>query len=281
MARPSQFDDEGSESQLRSAFPKPTPAVKRLMIVYSILFAASVLFYTVSPGNFLSTLHALALDPQRWSTQAPWIPIWQLATYGFLHDVGNAWHIVSNLLVLYFFGSMLEREFGGSRFLLLYFASQLVGGLFFLIIELALGQPRYVIGASGACFGAMIAAAALWPRARVIMMVVPVSLRTMALIFVGIEVYSFLMTLHSIDDDPVAHSVHLGGALYGFVAARTGLVRWDPVRSLAQRRVQRAVASAEDDEKRMDQLLEKIHREGMASLSRGEREFLKRVSSRR
>jgi len=45
--------------------------------------------------------------------------------------------------------------------------------------------------------------------------------------------------------------------------------------------VEKAVENAAEDERRMDQLLEKIHREGMASLSKGEREFLKRVSSRR
>ena len=281
MARPSQFDDEGSEFEMRPAFPKPTLAVKRLMIVYAIVFVACVLFYTAAPANYGLALRALALDPQEWRAQAPFVPLWQIATYGFLHDIGNAWHIVSNLLVLYFFGSMVEREFGPRRFLLLYFASQLVGGLFFLVLELALGKPGYVIGASGACFGAMVAAAVLWPATRVILIVVPVSLRTVALIFVGIEVYSFLMTLHDLNDDPVAHSVHLGGAVYGFLAAWTGLVRWDPLRALAERRVSKAVENAAADEERMDKLLEKIHREGMASLSRSEREFLKRVSSRR
>ncbi len=41
------------------------------------------------------------------------------------------------------------------------------------------------------------------------------------------------------------------------------------------------VAREADDEVRMDRLLEKIHREGMASLSRAEKDFLKRMSSKR
>jgi hypothetical protein len=55
----------------------------------------------------------------------------------------------------------------------------------------------------------------------------------------------------------------------------------DPIAELESRREARAVASREDDERRLDALLERIHREGIGSLSARERDFLKRMSARR
>ena len=75
--------------------------------------------------------------------------------------------------------------------------------------------------------------------------------------------------------------VMLGGIVYGFLAVRTRLLFADPVTSLQRSRQIREVERHEDDDQKVDQLLEKIAKEGMSALSKREREFLKRVSSRR
>jgi len=283
MARPSYDDGDsgggsGSGMLMRPAYPSLTPVVKRLLIANVAVF---LVCFALPDALYAKVLHWLALDPVAWREGGLLVPLWQLATYGFLHSTTSLMHIVYNMLVLYFFGLMLEQELGPRRFLLTYFAAQLVGGLCFLALALPTGSDAVLLGASGACFGVMVAAATLWPRRPVILYFVPLTLRTMALIFVGIEVFSLLMILKGAPSDGISHVTHLGGIVYGFVAVLTGLVFWDPVRALAERRVTRAVEGAAADEQRMDQLLEKIHREGMGSLSRGEREFLKRVSSRR
>ncbi len=54
--------------------------------------------------------------------------------------------------------------------------------------------------------------------------------------------------------------------------------RW--LQRRTQRRLQREVENREFEERRMDQLLEKVQREGLTSLSDEERRFLKRVSDR-
>ncbi len=282
MARPSyddgEFGDRGARTLMRPSLPPLTPAVKWLLIAN---VAAWLVCFFLPESAYLWVSRWLMLAPQTWRDCAPLVPLWQLLSYGFLHDIGGAGHILMNMLTLYMFGLMLEQEFGARRFLITYFGAQLLGGLCFLALALATGSSMPLLGASGGCFGVLVASAMLWPRAPVILFIVPLTLRTMALIFVGIEVFSLLVILKGAPADGVSHLTHLGGAIYGFAAVRMGWIRWDPVRALAERRVTRAVEDAAADEQRMDQLLEKIHREGMASLSRGEREFLKRVSSRR
>ncbi|MBK7644024.1 MAG: rhomboid family intramembrane serine protease [Planctomycetes bacterium] len=283
MARPS-FDDGdfgGAGMQMRSVYPPLTPALKRLLIANGAIFLFSFLLSLGSEELYGQLLHWFGMDVGLWRENAPFVPVWQLLSYGFLHSTTNLMHIVMNMITLYFFGMMLEQELGARRFLITYFASQVLGGLFFLVLALATGIDSLMIGASGACFGVMVAAATLWPRRPVILYFVPLTLRTLALIFVGIEVFSFLLVLKGGGSDGVSHITHLGGIVYGYFAVRSGLVYWDPVGAWGERRATKAVESAAADDQRMDQLLEKIHREGMASLSKGEREFLKRVSSRR
>ena len=275
------FGDESPPPSVRMGFPVLTPAVKRLMLLNAGVFLVCFLAFFFWEAGYVWILHTLGLDPQSWRENAPLVPLWQLVSYGFLHSVRDPSHILFNMLTLYFFGVMLEREIGARRFVLTYLAAQVLGGVFFLVLALATGSEIPLIGASGACFGVMVAAATLWPRAQVLFIFIPLTLRTLALIFVGIEFYLFLMAFKGAPSDGVSHVTHLGGIVYGFVAVRTGLIRWDPVRAWGERRSAKAVESAAADEQRMDQLLEKIHKQGMSSLTSGEREFLKRVSSRR
>jgi membrane associated rhomboid family serine protease len=282
MARPSYDDgddgDRGSRMVMQPSLPRMPPALKALLIANAAVFLVCFLL----PDAALNwVLDWVALAPRTWRALAPFVPVWQLFSYGFLHDVTSPGHILMNMLVLYMFGLMLEQELGARRFLILYFAAQVLGGAAYLAIAFASGSSSPLLGASGGCLGVMVAAAALWPRRGAILIIFPLTLRTLALIFVFIEVFSLLVILKGAPSDGVAHVTHLAGALYGYAAVRLGWIRWDPVRALSERRVSKAVEDAAADEQRMDQLLEKIHREGMAALSRSEREFLKRVSSRR
>ncbi|MCL7975113.1 MAG: rhomboid family intramembrane serine protease, partial [marine benthic group bacterium] len=86
----------------------------------------------------------------------PWTPV----TYMFLH--GDFWHILFNMIVLFFFGPRLEATLGSRKFLGLYFASGLTAALFSGLTPHAL-----VVGASGAIYGLMIAYAGIWPTDRI------------------------------------------------------------------------------------------------------------------
>ena len=99
-----------------------TPVNKAILIVNAAVFGLQYLF------GYVLEVH-LALWPFG-SADAGLPPFrpWQLLTYGFLH--GNFMHILFNMFAVYMFGGPLEQLFGRSKFIVFWFASVLVCGLF-------------------------------------------------------------------------------------------------------------------------------------------------------
>lgn len=272
------YDDGPSMPQI--GFPRPTPVVRRLLILLAALHVATFLLYLVDESVYDRVTGPLQLDGTGWFASLPIVPLWELATYGLLHSPVDVMHLLGNLLTLYMFGTMLEEELGARRFAITYVASQVVGALVFLAAGWA-GMPSGpAIGASGACFGVMMAAATLFPDRRVTFIVVPLTMRWLAIIFVTITVFSALVQLKQ-GTSGTAHLIHLGGLLYGYVAVRSGLIRKDPVQAFEHRRAVKEVERAQSDEARVDDLLAKISREGIGSLTKGERDFLNKASARK
>jgi membrane associated rhomboid family serine protease len=283
--RPSWQEPPEPATSPQLALPRLTPMVRWLLFVnvgvFLINFVAYLLADTLFDSHtYQAVLRQLELDPVAWASHFPFVPIWQLATYGFLHSTDDAGHIVGNMLMLYFMGGMLEEIIGSRRFLLTYFAAQLAGALLFLAPALFGHITGPALGASGAVLGITVATATLRPRQTVFLIFIPITLRVMALGILGLTVFEWLLSMKH-GSDGVAHLVHLGGIAYGFFAVRSGWIYKDPVEAIDRRRAVHEVERASEDAARMDQLLAKIHREGMSSLSRSEKEFLKRVSGRR
>jgi membrane associated rhomboid family serine protease len=86
---------------------------------------------------------------------------YRLVTGAFLHDPSNPLHILFNMYILYWLGTMLEPVLGHVRFVALYFASLLAGSFGALVAA----PHSLTVGASGAVFGLM-AAAFVFQRAR-------------------------------------------------------------------------------------------------------------------
>lgn len=280
MAPTYRDNDFGAPQVSQLGLPRMTKVTRRLLIANALVALPYFLLWLADSEQCARLTRYLGLDPRLWASWSPFVPVWQLLTYGFLHTVTDITHLLFNMLGLYFFGTMLEERLGGRRFLLTYLAAQVVGGLAYLV-PLAFGyQSGPAIGASGAVLGLTVALATLYPRVRVIFVVFPVQMMWLALLVVGLDLYNFLITLKT-GSDGVAHLIHLGGAVYGFAAVKLGFIDKDPLEILERKRAVREVQREADDEVRMDRLLEKIHQEGMGSLSRSEKDFLKRMSSRR
>ena len=286
MSRPYRRPTDGWEDPAPSgmpqlALPRMTKAVRRLMIANGVVYAIAFAIFLASEETWVTIQQTLGLRPSAWIGAFPLVPLWQPITYGFLHSIGDPWHLINNLLVLYFFGTMLEEIVGTRRFVVAYFSAQLLGALFFLLPGVLQKSPIPAIGASGAVYGVMIAVATLRPLQRVILLFIPLTLRTLALIVIGVTVFSAALQWKQGGGGGTAHLVHLGGIAYGYLAVKLRWLYFDPFDALARARVRRDSERKESDQARVDALLDKIHREGMASLTSGEREFLKRVSSRR
>ena len=247
-----------------------------IFLLTEILFAGS---RSIGGGGIFTTLtDAFALSPGQWKGWFPFVPLWQLVTYAFLH--ADVMHVLMNMLLLYFLGTMLEAVIGSRRFLAFYLISVVVAGFAQLSLGLATGASGQILGASGGVLAVVCATATLRPTTRVIFILFPITLKTLALIYVGLDVYRLILEFKGAPSG-VASFAHLTGAAIGYFGVRRGWIWRDPVAKLAEVRERRAEESAVDDQRRLDELLDRIHREGIGSLSSREKAFLKRMSKSR
>ncbi|MFT5285569.1 MAG: membrane associated rhomboid family serine protease [Planctomycetota bacterium] len=252
-----------------------TPGVKKIMVICAAVFVLQLV--SGAFGGTVAFLHSFGIYPPNWDLLPP---VWQLLTYGFLHDPGSPSHILWNMLLLYFLGTSLEALVGTRRFLTFYVATVIISGTAQLIASLIAGWGAPVIGASGAVLGVVIAMATLRPKQTILFIFIPLTLKTMAFIVVGKDLLGLLMDMSNGGQGGTAHIVHLAGAAVGYLGVRLGWIWRDPMESITKRVEAHQVEAEADVRKRLDKLLGKISREGITSLSSAEKKFLKRASKR-
>lgn len=197
-------------------------AIKTLLIVMTAVFIAQTLvaMFIGDKGTIWINIW-LGLVPDG---VVKGLRVWQPFTYLFLH--GGLWHILLNLLVLWMFGCDVERAWGAKRFYQYFFICGVGAGLIDVIanlIPVAFGHQLSdvpTIGASGAIFGVLIAAAVMFPDRQVNLILPPVSIsmRVYVGVMVAVEFYSSLTS----PGDSIAHFCHLGGILIGYIYLRRG-----------------------------------------------------------
>ncbi|PIE50617.1 MAG: rhomboid family intramembrane serine protease [Flavobacteriales bacterium] len=134
----------------------------------------------------------------------------RLISSGFLH--ADWMHLFFNMLSLYFFQGIVITAFGKIGFLLIYFVSMILGGVFSLLIYKK--QPWYsAIGASGAVSGIIFSAISIAPN-EISVNFLPGWL--FGAVYFGYSVY---MMLNPKQWDNLGHAAHLGGAFFGLVYA--------------------------------------------------------------
>ena len=220
--------------------------------------------------------------------------VWQLLTFQFLH-VGP-WHLIFNLLALWFFGRPVEERLGVPSFLKLYFISGVAGGLLqaglgWLVRDHFGNTPTF--GASAGLCGLISAFVMLEPHAEIrVMGVLPIKAKHFLWISGGIALFFTLVPAGG----GYAHAAHLGGYLAGVAYMRWDANRpamnWNPLqgrrrkRQLVQAAAQvtrgRGVRAPEAAElppeefisKEVDPILDKISAQGIHSLTPRERQIL-------
>jgi rhomboid family protein len=225
---------------------------------------------------------------------------WQPLTSAFLHaDFG---HLFFNMLFLFFFGRDLEKRYGRNDFLWFYLLACYVGGLAYAVGGyFYTGAAVPAIGASSGVMGVVVLFALIYPRQQVyVFLMFPVEIWILAVLYVVGDLAGFLN--HS--SSGVANAAHLGGAAVGLLFRYYDL-RWTTLtrslrgrrRSAPRRRAQpdepsiikfqprRAPrkaappdAAPDSDKQRMDDILTRISRDGMESLSEKEKDFLAKMS---
>ncbi len=131
---------------------------------------------------------------------------WTIITYMFTHQ--DFFHLLANMLTLYFFGSFLNRITGVRTFLTVYLLGGIIAGIFVLLLAM---PPYYLtIGASGAVFALGGVLTVLTPQLKVFVFPIPAPLPLWVAIVGGF----LLMTLMP----NVSWQGHLGGLLFGLAA---------------------------------------------------------------
>lgn len=231
------------------------------------------------------------------------IQFWRFLTFQFLH--ANQWHLLLNMLGLWFVGNLVEEYLGRKRYLAFYLISGIAGAVCYLLLN-AVGygisqmgaSPDRVpgvlfndvytplVGASAGVFGVLMAAAYIAPTSTVyVMYVLPLQMRTAVYLFTGVALLNLIMGGSNAGGD----AAHIGGAIAGFYfIRRTYLLRdffqlvGGPARAVSRRASRGGAAAGRgataQREAEVDRILVKVRDEGTASLTETERRTLREAS---
>jgi len=204
--------------QFQMAVPL-TPVVKRLIIICSVVWIAGILILQNLVFQDDRIVDWFGLVPQRTLFHF-WV--WQTVTYMFLHST-SVFHILFNMLSLWWFGAELETRWGGRFFLAYYLICGVGAGLIYLagtaIYAMVTGRldPMItpLVGASGATYGLLLAYGLLFGERMIFfMMLFPMKAKYFTMIIGLVE----LVTLLDVSKgSKVANLAHLGGLVVGFL----------------------------------------------------------------
>lgn len=157
-----------------------------------------------------------AFLPEVWTT---FTQPWRLVTYMFLH--AGFMHLLFNMLWLWWLGRSVEQTIGPRSFSVIYFGAGIGGALLNVAVSQFLGV-NYVIGASGAVYGVMVAFAMLYPTMPIMLLLLPpIQARYLVAGLIAIDV------LLVGQGDGIARIVHLGGAGVGYLLMKSHKMGYD------------------------------------------------------
>ena len=219
--------------------------------------------------------------------------IWRLVTCAFCHDRTNVMHILFNMLMLYWFGTRLERMYGPREFLLFYLTAAVCGSLAYVALAFYTDSLTPAIGASGAVMGVMMLYVIFYPNETMLLFwFFPVPLWILLSVYVIYDLHPVLLALSGDKVfSQVAHAGHLGGLAFGFLYWKFGLrleallgrkVRRWPRREPQPLPAREIIPIREPDalSERVDEVLRKISEQGKDSLTDEERDVLIRASEK-
>lgn len=240
-----------------------------------------------------------------WTALHPWV----LITANFLHE--GFFHLLWNMLLFYWFGRIVGDFIGNHRVLPIYLMGGLAGALAFMAGAAVLPMGSTAYGASAGVMAMVLAAGTLSPDYEMrLIFIGNVKLKYIVAAMVFIDIISIPLMFNT-----GGHIAHLGGAFLGWLfifLLRRGMDMSSPFLRLGQlfsgirsggklkppktkrgrftiikggRSSDTQIAAGSDDrqadfDKRLDDILHKIKREGIEKLTEEEKEFLYQASKK-
>lgn len=273
---------------------------KSANILVKLIVINAIAFFAVYLGSFF--LNTSQFGFSRWFVLSDdlgglLMKPWTLITYGFLHF--DFFHILFNMIWLYWFGQFVLNIFNGKRLLTVYVLGALFGGLLFVIaynLFPVFNESRgYLIGASGAVTALMIFIATYSPNTEFRLFSFTIKLWHIAL-------FLFVLDLVRIPSGNAGGLLaHIGGAVFGYIyaiqlAKGNDIGKWfenfmDWITNLFKPRTKKPFRtvhrttqpkskrskpkeSKTDYQKKVDGILDKIGKSGYESLTKEEKDFL-------
>jgi membrane associated rhomboid family serine protease len=289
---------------MRDDYPRERTSVLTWLI--SAIVAGFVLQVVLkspwlSAGNRLEEFFGLSTNGLRHG----WV--WSLFTHSFLHSTGFIFHVIGNVLALYFLGRELLPMLGSRRFLGLYAAATVVGALAWTAVHWRFGMSGMadqLIGATAAVEALFIVFACFFPNQEMnflLFFLFPVTIKPKHIAFFLVGLSVFGLTFYEIPatalpfNMTIASSAHLGGMLAGFIYYRFAhearwligspdradieLPRWmkrakRPLPATPTFHVNVEPASRDDIRAEVDRILDKINSHGFGALTPEEKRVL-------
>jgi membrane associated rhomboid family serine protease len=137
---------------------------------------------------------------------------WSLITYGFFH--ADLWHLLGNMIILYFSGRVVLDLFGKEKFLKIFLIGLLFGSLTYLIsynlFPVFKGLKPPMIGASAGAMAVFVFLAAYMPQYSFRLVLFDVKILYIAIFFIIVDVIQIPF------GNSGGHLAHLGGAAWGY-----------------------------------------------------------------
>ncbi len=270
------------------------------VLVFILFFLLKTIAYLFQfPSDFLLQWFVFPKEPVEFLVKP-----WSIITYSFLHS--GIWHILSNMLILYFSGIYFLNYFSPKRLLNYYFLGVIIGALVYMLsynlFPAFQGTGRsYLMGASAGVMAVLIGIASHIPNMRVrLMLLGSVKFWWIAAFLVVLDVIQIPM------GNAGGHLAHLGGAGLGYfyttqLKQGNDIGKWfeniiDAIVSIFKPKQRKArmktvhrtgratktrTASTsktnfnkDEKQKKVDAILDKISKSGYESLTKAEKDFL-------
>lgn len=272
-------------------------------VLIKLIVINAIVFFVFYLGAFIFRLNEadlkswFVLPLQTWDfLYKPWT----FFSYAFLHS--GFWHIFWNMLILYWFGNIVLNLFKERTLLTLYLLGGVAGGaLTILAFNLFPAFNDFTVGnlqgASAAVFAIMVFIATYTPNAEMRVFMFNIKLWQIAAFFVLKDLIALPAS-----DNAGGLMAHMGGAIFGYTYAKqlakgnnigAGFERlmdslvsyFSPRKKRPFKKVHRnpqgsqqssakAKESKDEQQKKIDAILDKIGKSGYDSLSKAEKDFL-------
>jgi membrane associated rhomboid family serine protease len=208
----------GFWDNLKNAFKHSDNSLYKLiainLLVFLVVMVARVLMTIGGVGDLYSSALSYLMMPA--SVSRLIFQPWSILTYMFLHE--GIFHILFNMLFLYWFGLLINQYLGSRKLANLYILGGLAGAVFYVLIyNLApyfsgSVDSSLMLGASAGVFAVVVGAATLTPNTTFMLILIgPVKIKYIAIFYV------ILSFANSAGANAGGELAHLGGALLGFI----------------------------------------------------------------